>query len=322
MSFHVSTNGKKGANEVILLEEKETGTKAEIFAFGALLNSFSVEENGAKTNVIYGFKDTADAQQNITPLFQGAKLSPFVCRIKEGVYNFEGQQHKLNKYYHHREALHGLLYDAHFTVVEKGSTETSAIVKLAYEYNNSDAGYPFAYRAEIVYELKRANRLTVATKIINQSPVAIPVADGWHPYFSFGKKVNEALLCIHSNTMVEFNENLLPTGKFLPSQQFNSLQKIDNTAFDNCFVVNENEAQPACILRDAESGFQLMIFAEKNYPYLQIFIPQNRECIAIENLSGLPDSFNNGIGLTILQPACSKAFIASYQINTAKPNGL
>ncbi len=189
MSFHVSANGKKGANEAIVLEEKETGTRAEIYAFGALLNNFSVEENGAKTNVVYGFKDTADAQQNITPLFQGAKLSPFVCRIKEGIYTFAGQQYKLNKYYHHREALHGLLFDAVFTVVEKNSTEESAFVKLAYEYNNSDSGYPFAYRAEICYELKRANRLTVSTKIINQSPVSIPLADGWHPYFSFEKRL-------------------------------------------------------------------------------------------------------------------------------------
>ncbi len=322
MLFNVSTNGKSGADEVIVLEEKEMGTRAEIYAFGALLNSFSVEENGAKTNVIYGFKNTADAQQNITPLFQGAKLSPFVCRIKEGIYTFAGEQYKFNKYYHHREALHGLLFDAHFAVVEKNSTEESAFVKLAYEYNNSDKGYPFAYRAEIGYELKRNNRLTVSTKIINQSPVPIPIADGWHPYFSFDKKIDEALLCIHSNTLVQFDEHLLPTGNFLPFHQFNSLQEINNTEFDNSFVVKEDAAQPACILRDAKSGFQLLIFAEKNYQYLQIFTPQNRECIAIENLSGLPDSFNNGIGLTVLEPAQSKDFVASYQINKAKPNVL
>ncbi|MDQ2753890.1 MAG: aldose 1-epimerase [Bacteroidota bacterium] len=319
MSFHVSSNGKE-ANEAIVLEEKETGTRAEIFAFGALLNGFSIEENGAKTNVIYGFQDTADAQQNITPLFQSAKLSPFVCRMKEGTYTFAGQQHKLNKYFDRSEALHGLLFDAVFTVVEKGSNDTCAFVKLAHDYNHNDAGYPFVYRAEISYELKKNNRLTVSTKIINQSPVAMPVADGWHPYFSFGKKVNDALLCINTNNVVQFNDQLLPTGNFLPYQQFNSLQKINNTEFDNCFVVSKNEAQPACMLRDVDSGLQLMIFAEKNYPYLQIFIPQNRECIAIENLSSLPDSFNNGIGLTVLQPAQSKDFVASYQINRAKPN--
>lgn len=320
MSFHVSTNGKNGTDEVIYLEENGSGTRAEIYAFGALLNGFSVEEKEAKINVVYGFQNTADAQQNITPLFQSAKLSPFVCRTKDGSYNFAGEQYKFNKYYHQREALHGLLYDAHFTVVEKGTTQTSAFVKLAFDYDKKGEGYPFAYRAEIGYELKQDNRLTVSTKIINQSSVAMPVVDGWHPYFSFRKKIDEAQLYIHSNTLVEFDESLLPTGKFLPFHQFQLLQKIENTAFDNCFVVEESKEQPACILRDSESGLKLMIFAEKNYPYLQIFIPQNRECIAIENLSGLPDSLNNRIGLTVLQPAHSKTFRASYQIKRAKTN--
>ena len=321
MDFCVSTSGV-GANEVLVLEEKQTGTKAEIFAFGALLNAFIIQLNGSEKNVVYGFQHTADAQQNITPLFQSAKLSPFVCRTKNGEYNFANHKYKLNKYYYQREALHGLLYDAVFTVIDKGATKASAFVTLAYDYYETDAGYPFVYRTEIKYELKENNCLRVSTTLINKSDVSIPVADGWHPYFCLGKSMNDTLLFINANAMVEFDNRLLPTGNYLPYHQFSEMETIGNTAFDNCFVVKENTTQPACLLRDAESGLQLSVIAEKNYPYLQLFIPANRESIAIENLSSLPDSFNNTIGLTTLQPAHSKDFIASYQISVAKENVL
>ncbi len=313
MFFRVSTSGV-GADAVIILEETEAGAKAEIYAFGALLNAFSILQNGIEKNVVYGFTNTSDAQQNITPLFQSAKLSPFVCRIKEGCYTFANQKYKFNKYFHHREALHGLLYDAIFTLIDKGVTNTSAFVTLAYDYYKNDDGYPFFYRAEIKYELKENNCLRVSTTIVNNSDVSIPVADGWHPYFSFGKKLNDVSLFINADAMVEFDNRLLPTGKYLPYSEFGELTPIGKTAFDNCFVIKENEAQPACILRDEKARLQLAIVAEKNYPYLQLFIPESRECIAIENLSSLPDSFNNAIGLTILEPTQSKRFIASYQL--------
>lgn len=313
MPFHVSTSGT-GAGEVVVLEDDTDGIKAEIFTFGALLNSFSINLNGTEKNVIHGFQNPADAKENITPLFQSAKLSPFACRMKEGHYTFANQKYKIEKFYNGREAIHGLIYDAVFTVKEKSVTADSAFVTLVYNYNKNDAGYPFFYCAEINYVLKRSGNLTISTKITNLSEIPIPVADGWHPYFCFGNKVDDLHLFMDTNKMVEFDGKLLPTGNTLPYQQFQELHPINDTDFDNCFIVNENTTQPACALRDLESGLQLNVFVQKNYPYLQVFIPKTRNCIALENLSALPDSFNNAIGLTILEPSQSEEFITSYRL--------
>ena len=315
MAFHVSASGA-GADEIIYLEDDTEGIKAQIFAFGALLNAFSISVNGTEKNVIFGFKNSADAGENITPLFQSAKLSPFVCRMKEGQYTFANEKYKIEKYYSAREAIHGLIYDAVFTVKKIGTTAGSAFVTLTYDYNKSDAGYPFFYRADITYQLRRSGSLTITTKIKNLSAESIPVSDGWHPYFCFGNKVDELHFFMDANQMAEFDSKLLPTGNVLPYHQFQQLQPIGDADLDNCFVLNENTTQPACALRDPQSGVQLNIFVQKNYPFLQVFIPKTRDCIALENLSALPDSFNNAIGLTILEPAQSEEFITSYRLRS------
>ncbi len=313
MSFHIFECGADD-DKVIVLEETESGTKAEIYAFGALLNVFSVKQNDAEKNVIFGFENTADARKNITPLFQSAKLSPFACRMKEGHYTFANHKYKIEKYYNQREAIHGLIYDALFTVKESGITDDSAFVMLTYDFDKADPGYPFFYRINITYRLAANNRLTITTALTNLNASPIPVADGWHPYFSFGKKVNALQLRLHTKEVVEFDNRLLPTGQFLPYTDFVQPRLIEETTFDNCFVLEKNGTQPACTLTDTEDRLQVNIYPEKNYPYLQVFIPDTRTSIAIENLSSLPDSFNNAIGLHIIDPYQTHEFVTMYEI--------
>jgi aldose 1-epimerase len=45
-----------------------------------------------------------------------------------------------------------------------------------------------------------------------------------------------------------------------------------------------------------------------------VYTPPDRKSIAIENLSGAPDNFNNGISLLMLPPGKPKGFSTSYTI--------
>jgi aldose 1-epimerase len=60
---------------------------------------------------------------------------------------------------------------------------------------------------------------------------------------------------------------------------------------------------------------QVEIYPETSYPYLQIFIPNHRKSIAIENLSAAPDAFNNGIGLKVLAPGESASYTTKFVIH-------
>jgi aldose 1-epimerase len=313
MAFETKIIGA-GKEAIIKLADTSSNCTAEIFAFGAILNRFTLLHNGEEINVIDGFEDVREAPETITPAFKSAKLSPFVCRINEGKYEFANQPYELAKYSMGKNAIHGLVYDEVFKIAET-SSEESARVKLQYQYDNTSHGYPFKFSCEVVYDLLPGNTLSVTSSIKNLDTKEIPVADGWHPYFTLVDSVNECEFMLKSNEMLEFDDELIPTGKYIPYKEFNELKKFGTTWFDNCFTVNFEEGQPSCIFRNPNKNIEVQIHPSTSYPYLQFFTPDHRKSIAIENLSAAPDAFNNGIGLKVLAPQECASFNTKYVIN-------
>jgi len=313
--FSVKKINAQGFGKIILADDA-TGTTAEILpGWGAMLHAFTVLHEGHAVNVIESYYDAADIQENQTAKgFKSSKLSPFVCRIKNAAYHFGGKDHTINKFLLGKNALHGLLYDALFTVSEIFADEEKASIVLIHEYRAADEGYPFTYDCVVNYTLEKNNRLTITTTIKNRSEGLIPVQDGWHPYFTFGKKIDALQLEFQSKEMLEFDDELIPTGKLIPYQESGALEKIGTAVFDNCFTLNFAECQPLCVLRDPEQLLQVEIHPARSYPFLQLYTPDHRNSIAIENLSGAPDGFNNGMGLITLQANEEAIFSTVYKI--------
>lgn len=284
--------------------------QVEIFPFGAILNRFSVRKNGEWRNIVSGFCNEAQAKCDITNGFRSAKLSPFACRLNGSRYVFENQEYVCKKHVLNGFAIHGLMYDAEFSIENHGADHEKAWVALQTHYAADDAGFPFSYQLKVEYTLQN-NGLIIKTTVQNQGKTAMPIADGWHPYFALGGSVDDWTLQINANQMLEFNENLLPTGKMLPENRFQAATTLRGVNLDNSFVLN-NQSDVSCVLQNID--FTLNIHALHNYPYLQIYIPPERDSIAIENLSGAPDCFNNGLGLTVLAAGASETFATRYEL--------
>ena len=314
MNFTVIKKSENGFDKIILSDNH--GTTAEILpACSAILHSFSVLKDGTSFNVIDNYDSAEDFKINVTEKgFKGTKLSPFVCRIKNGKYKFAGENFTIEKFYIRNNAIHGLLFDQSFVVVDEQANDDYASVSMKYEYRGSDKGYPFNYDCVVTYQLKPKNTLEVSTKLYNIDAGLIPIQDGWHPYFTLGGKIDDLLFEFQSKEMVEFDDDLVPTGKFLPYHEFGSLRKIGVTQLDNSFSLNFAECQPLCVLRNPENSVQLEISPDESYPYLQIYTPPHRNSIALENISSVPDAFNNGIGLKTLSSGESFTFTTAYKI--------
>ncbi len=314
MRFDVIITGERH-DAGIVLKDNVSGTSCEVFGFGALLNRFIIPmADGRKKNIVDGFYSLQEAKEKISTGFKSAKLSPFVCRLANGDYSFEGAQYHIDKFYLGKEAIHGLLYDAAFTINRYDISDEKAVITLDYAYTKHNEGFPFAFDCSVTYSLFPGNRLHIETVITNTGKLHMPVADGWHPYFTLGETIDEALLTINSAYMLQFDERLLPTGELVPCQQFAQPAVIGATSLDNCFVL-KNTQESACVLRDDAAGLQLRIEAEEGYPYLQVYTPDHRKSIAIENLSSAPDAFNNGMGLQVLEPGKCMRFAAAYTVD-------
>jgi aldose 1-epimerase len=300
---------------LVLLLDQQTGTAVSFIpSIGAQLHSFIIKTAGGAFNIIDHYDSLEDLNNNNTRSHKSSKLSPFVCRIQDGKYHYEGREFEFINKFQDGSAIHGLLFDRPFEVTDESATENAASVTMQYHYKKDDKGYPFDYNCLIKYQLQQDSLLSVETVVVNTGTQPLPIADGWHPYFTLEGKADDWELHFASGHMVEFNDKLIPTGNFLANRNFTEPERINDTFLDNCFLLNEPDDRPSCTLRNPANGLQLLLFPEKHYPYLQVYTPPHRNSIAIENLSAAPDCFNNGIGLICLQPGHSQAFLLRYQV--------
>jgi aldose 1-epimerase len=287
---------------------------------GAILNRWQVQINNKQWEVIEGYDSVDDFRNNCESKgFRSTKLSPYVCRIPDGgKYSFDGKEYKIGKFDLSGSSIHGLMYNEPFEVAYHEAGEDLAMVALQHHYEPTDEGYPFSYFIEVVYHLLPDNILKLVTTVYNQHEGPIPIADGWHPYFSLGRPIDELYFEMASDRMLVFDDRLIPTGELKPDNRFEFLHSLEGISLDNCFLLNKPLIGPACSLVNQKDGLALSIMPEDTYPYLQVYTPPHRKSIAIENLSAAPDAFNNKMGLLVLEPEEQISFTTTYQITPWK----
>jgi len=313
--FLIEKKSESGFQKVVLRNDVTNTYVSVLPECSAMLHEFVVLINNEPVNVIDSYQSYDEFKNEVVEKgFKGCKLSPFVCRMNAATYTFGEKEYHIQKSLPAKHALHGELYDKAFTITAEVANELNASVTMKYEYRAEDPGYPFNYDCIVTWQLEAENKLTVITECINKDDGLIPIQDGWHPYFTLSDSINDLELEFQSKNMVEFNDELIPTGNFVEYKKFSTIEKIGDTFLDNCFTLDTQECQPLCVLRNVEKNFEIQLFPEESYPFLQIYTPPHRKSIAIENVSGPPDAFNNGTGFITLESGQSALFQASYKI--------
>lgn len=313
MSFEISQISQDGL-QIAEIRNTIEGTRLQVLpGSGALWHGWLLEKEAKTINLINHYRDGQGLAAGLADSFKSAKLSPFACRIAEGKYAYRGTEYEFAHKFTDGNAIHGLLFDKVFREGGSGQDDQSAYMSFHYSYRKDDPGYPFEYDCTVTYTLRAGNRVTLETVISNISPETIPIVDGWHPYFTTGSIVDGCHLQFYANRLVEFDQNLIPTGRILPYDTFWKDRTIDDTQLDHSFLLDMEAPQPRCTFYDLEKEIRLSIYPDENYPVLQLYIPPDRRSIAIETLSGAPDAFNNGIGLILLAPGSRRTFSVTYE---------
>ena len=310
MSFEIQVSPVLDFQKLRLIDA-ENGSSVEIVTKGALLNSWQVLNGTKRIQLIEGNDFNHGWEAYASNGFKSAKMAPFACRMENGQYQHHDKTWTIEKYYLGKHAIHGIVYDAMYSIQSTQADAQGAVVVLKHHYHGDDKGYPFDFSLQIKWQLHPNNQLTVETIITNHGEEVIPMMDGWHPYFTLGNSINECCLSFQHKGKIEFNESLLPTGVLLEDNTFDQPTKLNTIELDNCFVLDP--AHPTCTLENEQ--LKLIVQAGLNYPYLQLYTPLHRKSIAIENLSGAPNCFNNKMGLQLLKPHESLVFKTSYQFS-------
>lgn len=234
--------------------------------------------------------------------YSGAQLFPYPNRIKDGTYTWDGTEYDfpINDSAGNN-SLHGFVHGVPFEIATL--EEENGIVKIAYNYDGSNAGYPFKFRLTNTFQLLEKG-VEIVTKVGNTDNKPIPMGHGWHPYFSFGEQVTELKLQIDTNVHYPIDKDLIPTGKEESFNYFSRLGSIGEFELNHCFKIAEGETKMVSI-HSFKRNLSLKIIS-KDYRFLQVYIPPDRNSIALEPQTCAPDAMNNGIGLITIPPNESK----------------
>ena len=298
-------------NDVALIQllDIELGVTIDILTKGALLNSWLLRQGVESQQFIMG--NALDATKEFENQgFRSAKMSPYVCRLYKGQYTHLDTIYTMDRFYMGEHAIHGIMYDADFVIQATEANEHQAAVILVHHYLGSDKGYPFHFTMQVKWVLEKNNTVSVQTTVMNNAIVPIPLVDGWHPYFTLGESIDNCSLQFLSKGKMEYDSDLLPTGNMIADDRFSKGLKLGSIQLDDGYELAADNS--SCTLQNEQ--FILKINPSSLYPYLQLYTPPDRKSIAIENLSGAPNAFNNKIGLHIVKPQEDIVFETSYQV--------
>lgn len=232
-------------------------------------------------------------------------LFPFVSRIENGKYKFKGEEYQLNCNDAGKSALHGLVYNKKFELFELEEHPHCCFATFNHYEKNLSEGFPFTYFISITYTLFEDN-LKINVTVKNTDEKAFPFTLGWHPYF-YCDDTDESYLSFNSDKKVAFDDNLIT--KEVVDEKTSKIFKIDNKQLDDCFILNDNK------VAFTTPAYKLEMTQSSEKSFLQLYTPENLPVIAIEPMTGVSDSFNNKIGLQVLEPKRTYAVNWNLKIN-------
>ncbi|MGC8601833.1 MAG: aldose 1-epimerase [Thermoprotei archaeon] len=288
--------------------ELEEGYSITVIDYGANLNSFVYDG----FEHIRGHRTPEELEYHSTAAGCTVMI-PFANRVKGGLYTFKGRKFQLPINELARgNALHGFLTSTEwrvssiykgsdYLVGRKGSSRAprnGAGVILNYDFRGF-IGYPFKFKAETEYSISRQG-LWVRLTVKNTGRSEMPLTLGTHPYFVVDGKLDEWKLDGRSKGRLKVID-LIPTGEL---EDVTFAGKVNGRVFDDCYVA-DGEVK----LQGIRKG---LIIRPNENPYIQIYTPPARDSLAIEPMTGVADSFNNGIGLKVLKPG--EKLDATYEV--------
>ncbi|QTE24019.1 aldose 1-epimerase [Polaribacter cellanae] len=260
-------------------------------------NSFariSLNEGGRLENLQFKGVSIIEDQPNFNYKngYSSAILFPFANRIEDGKYTYKNKEYQFKSNEpKSKNALHGLVFNKEFKILEKEITSNSASVSIYYSEKNDCKSFPFKYSLYATYTLLE-EELQLKITVKNDDSTSFPFVLGWHPYFNCDNFKN-SFLNFKSNKKIIFDNNLIT--KEIVAHKTASKFEIANKQLDDCFVLKDN------IVQFSTPKYKLELSSTAKENFLQLYSPKDKPIIAIEPMTGISNSFNNKIGLQELE---------------------
>ena len=229
-------------------------------------------------------------------------LAPWANRLDEQAFYANGTKYAFDMALGNvrgARPIHGLLSRAsEWQVVDVNADADAAWVTSRLEFFRQPdwmAQFPFAHTLEIVHRLENGV-LEIVTRITNLSAAPMPVAIGFHPYFTLTDSPrDEWTVSIGARTEWTLTTDKLPTGEtrpieqLLPNPRAAILKGLD---LDHVFGDVIHDANGRSVTSIKGRSQQIDVVMGPNYRATVVYAPAGREFICVEPMAGITNELN------------------------------
>ena len=257
-------------------------SKAYISKRGAFVSSLKL----GSTSV---FKRTSDRHQTHGGM---AILIPYADIISNAKFQWQGREYKLpkNSKYEHDivNSIHGLVKEKPWHI-KKRNTDS-----LEMNFNLEHRGYPSILDITVKYSVT-GNKFITEFKVKNIGLSVTPIMCGAHPYFTY-----DSFWQLQCDDRVKWLRNITskknsPIKISTEEIDCKSLNSRNNRLFDDAF-----EGGGKINLLSAD---RIITLKRHNMPFFELYNGKYAQgkSVAIEPITGAPNSYNNGYGLESIE---------------------
>ncbi|MCA1032702.1 galactose mutarotase [Bacillus timonensis] len=253
------------------------GMKVSILDYGGIITKLIVPDRQGKfENIVLSYKDYNEYETNSPYL--GAIIGRVAGRIKGASFELDDKNYILdanNGENHLHGGFHG--FDKVLWEVQSFQTEDEIGLKLTHKSEDQEGGYPGNVEVAVKYILNNQNQLRI--DYVATSDKTTPFTLTNHSYFNLTgnlkSTIHDHYLFVESDTFVELDDHLIPTGKRLDVEgtpfdfrkgltlatgihaPFSQNIKVGN-GYDHYFIFNTTE-EDQIVVSEPISGRKLSI---------------------------------------------------------------
>lgn len=200
------------------------GMEVDIINYGAIITAIRIpDKNNEPGDVVLGF-DTLEEYLGSHPYF-GAMVGRVCNRIGNSRFELDGKLFNLTANEGDNQ-LHGGAkgFDKQLWTTYSHKTPDQISLKLGYESQDGEEGYPGTLLVEVEYSLNDQNEFGISCRAKSDKPTHVNLTN--HSYFNLNNcegTIHNHELLIEAGQMTELDEASIPTGRIL---------SVDSTPYD------------------------------------------------------------------------------------------
>jgi aldose 1-epimerase len=229
-------------------------------------------------------------------------MAPWANRLDEQAFYANGRKYLFNMELGNVKGahpIHGFLSAAsQWVVVEASADAASAWVTSRLEFFRQPAWmaqFPFAHTIEITHRLQNG-ALEISAALHNLSADPMPVAIGFHPYFTLADaRRDDWTIGVGARTEWVLSPDKIPTGETRPIEQRFAdprAAKLADHDLDHVFADLTRDASGRAVMSVAGTREKLDVLFGPNYRASVVYAPKGREFICFEPMAGITDALN------------------------------